>query len=110
LEKLKLRLKSEPVNRAKEISREIVEDLMGLISQHTTTSIERTVLRLFGITGADVDETPYVNIIVKQLEKKGVLETGAALYVLNACVHYHQEPKRLPSGWLKKVWTLAPFP
>jgi beta-lysine 5,6-aminomutase alpha subunit len=93
LEKLKLRLKSEPVNRAKEISKEIVEDLMDLIRENTTTSIERTVLRLFGIIGADIDDTPYVNIIVKQLMKKGVLEMGASLYVLNACVHHDEEPE-----------------
>src|SRR6056297_698148 len=68
---------------------------MDLISEHTTTSIERTVLRLFGITGADIDETPYVNIIVRQLEKKGLLETGASLYVLNACVHFDKEPEEI---------------
>jgi len=95
LEKLKLKLNSEPVKRAKEISRDIVENLMDLISEHTTTSIERTVLRLFGITGADIDETPYVNIIVRQLEKKGLLETGASLYVLNACVHFDKEPEEI---------------
>lgn len=110
MEKLKLRLKSEPVSRAKAISREIVNDLMELIGQHTTTSIERTVLRLFGITGADMDETPYVNIIVKQLEKKGVLDTGAALYVLNACVHYHQEPEQIAKRVAEEDLDLTAIP
>ena len=110
MEKLKLRLKSDPVNRAKEISGDIVENLMGLINQNTTTSIERTVLRLFGITGADIDETPYVNISVKQLEKKGALETGASIYVLNACIHFDKEPEEIAKMVAEEDFDLTSIP
>ena len=95
MEKLKLRLKKEPVERAKKLSMEIVQDIMNLIGDHTTTSIERTVLRLFGVSGADEDNTPLANIVVKELERKGVLDVGASIYLLNACVHFGKEPKEV---------------
>ncbi len=95
MERLELKLKQDLVEKAKVISKQIVDDIMYLINENTTTSIERTVLRMFGIEGADNDLTPLVNIVVKDLEEKGVLDTGAAFYVLNACVHFDKEPEEI---------------
>src|SRR5437762_1902451 len=45
----------------------IVEGVHGFIDRHTTVSIERTVLRAWGVEGADPDGVPLVNTCVGRL-------------------------------------------
>jgi len=89
---MKLKLDERLVREAKELSTKIVSRFEGMIRDHTTTSIERTVLRLLGVKGTDEEDTPLANVVVKALREKGVLDIGAAYYVLNACVERDKTP------------------
>jgi beta-lysine 5,6-aminomutase alpha subunit len=45
-----------------------------------TVSIERTVLRFFGISGAGARGVPLANLMVDKLKAAGVLNRGAAYW------------------------------
>ncbi len=69
------------VARARELAARVTEPVLGFIGRHTTVSIERTVLRLYGITGAGPRGVPLVNTLVDRLHSAKVLDRGAAWWL-----------------------------
>src|SRR5256885_15572704 len=68
------------VGHARALARAITDPVFELIRKHTTVSIERTVLRLFGISGAGARGVPLANLMVDKLKDSGVLNRGAAYW------------------------------
>jgi beta-lysine 5,6-aminomutase alpha subunit len=58
--------------------------VIELARTHTTTSVERAVLRLAGITGADPEGIPWVNRLVDVVRDQTGLADGVALPVWDA--------------------------
>jgi beta-lysine 5,6-aminomutase alpha subunit len=80
----KLGLDFTKVERARELSRKIADDVQAYVEQHTTTSIERAICRLFGINGVDEEGIPIPNIVVKQLTDNNLLNEGICRFLGNA--------------------------
>jgi len=70
----------EQIARARQLAREITDPIFDLIARNTTTSIERTVLRWFGVDGVGAMGAPLVNLMVDRLHAAGVLNRGAAYW------------------------------
>src|SRR2546430_15628192 len=68
------------VARARELARSAALGVQAFIDRHTTVSIERTVLRLLGISGAGTRGAPLANLMVDRLREAGVLAKGAAYW------------------------------
>jgi beta-lysine 5,6-aminomutase alpha subunit len=81
-----LNLDQELINRARLAAKSITGEVQKMIDEHTTTSTERTVLRLFGIDGVDENEVPLPNVVVAKIHEAGKLGRGAAYWVANAMV------------------------
>jgi beta-lysine 5,6-aminomutase alpha subunit len=62
------------------------------IDQHTTVSIERTVLRAYGVDGADPNGVPLVNACVERLRGHG-LERGVAFWLGRALARGAASPQ-----------------
>src|SRR5262250_3335323 len=75
----KLGLDPAKVAEARELARRAGEPVTRLASTRTTTSIERAVLRLAGLDGADPDGMPWVNRLVEAVRDSVGLEHGVAL-------------------------------
>jgi len=75
------------VDRARSAAERIADDIQPIIDAHTTTSIERTVLRLLGVNGVDENDVPLPNIIVDQAQAAGLLEDGIAYWIGSAMLH-----------------------
>ena len=84
---LKLHLNTENIEKARASAQKIVTDLKWLIDGFSSTTIERTILRLFGIDDATADGTPYLNIIVDILNENKMLDRGAAYHIANAIAY-----------------------
>ena len=67
--------------RARELARSAALGVQAFIDRHTTVSIERTVLRLLGISGAGARGAPLANLMVDRLQQSGVLQQGAAYWL-----------------------------
>jgi beta-lysine 5,6-aminomutase alpha subunit len=65
---------------ARQLAAEIVKPILDLVRRHTTVSIERTVLRLLGISGAGTGGVPLANAMVDRLHQARVLNRGAAYW------------------------------
>ena len=75
----KLMIDWDMVNECREIASEIVRPAQAYIDRHSTVSIERTVLRAFGIEEA-YSEMPLVNLIVDRLPKDHIRDGIAVLF------------------------------
>jgi beta-lysine 5,6-aminomutase alpha subunit len=80
----KLRLNPELVARARDLARRAGQPVVDLARSHTTVSVERAVLRLAGVTGADPDGIPWVNRLVDAVVGDAGLGHGVALPVFDA--------------------------
>ena len=80
----KLNLDRGAVLLARELARRAGEPVTQLALTHTTVSIERAVLRLGGLDGADSGGMPWVNRLTDAVRASVGLEHGVALPVWDA--------------------------
>ncbi|MEU8083930.1 lysine 5,6-aminomutase subunit alpha [Micromonospora sp. NPDC049101] len=80
----KLDLDPVLVARARELARRAGQPVVDLARSHTTVSVERAVLRLAGVTGADPDGIPWVNRLVDAVAAEVGLGHGVAVPVFDA--------------------------
>ncbi len=89
----KLNLDTTKVDQARKSARNIALDTQKFIDQYTTSAVERTVCRLFGIDGVDEFDVPLPNVVVNNI--KDNLGIGAALYIGNAILHTNLSPQEI---------------
>jgi beta-lysine 5,6-aminomutase alpha subunit len=75
-----LYLDAEQVARCRLLANQIFQQVYAFIAQHSTVSIERTVLRLFGLSGAGARGVPLCNLMVDRIKEGGGLGKGAAYW------------------------------
>ena len=80
----KLGLDPATVREARELARKAGEPITEMARTHTTVSVERAVLRLAGLRGADADGMPWVNRLTDAVKDSVGLEHGVALPVWHA--------------------------
>ncbi|BCB76060.1 D-lysine 5,6-aminomutase subunit alpha [Phytohabitans flavus] len=80
----KLGLDPTTVARARELAAEAGRPVVDLARSHTTVSVERAVLRLAGVSGADPDGIPWVNRLVDAVVADVGLGHGVAVPVFDA--------------------------
>src|SRR3954471_15728357 len=77
-------VEADKIARARDLARSAAKGVQAFIDRHTTVSIERTVLRLLGISGAGARGAPLANLMVDRLRDAGVLDRGAAYWLARA--------------------------
>jgi beta-lysine 5,6-aminomutase alpha subunit len=75
------------VDECRALAAHIAGGVQQFIDAHTTVSIERTVLRAYGIDGADPDGVPLVNAVVERALAAGTLGDGIAVTLGRAIAH-----------------------
>lgn len=83
------------VSRARNAAKKIANDIQLHIDRRTTVSVERAVLRLFGIDGANEHGVPLPNIVVDQVLKNERLGMGISYWLANAVLYYQVEPQEI---------------
>ena len=79
-----LELDPVTIRKARTLARKAGAPVVSLAKRHTTVSVERAVLRLAGLEGADVEGIPWVNRLVDVVREQVGLEHGVALPVWDA--------------------------
>lgn len=89
----KLNLDRDKIDQCRTIASKIVSPVQKYIDRHSTTSIERAVLRIFGLEDAYM-EMPHVNLIVDRMERD-YLRRGVSWWFGRALVHTGLDAKEL---------------
>jgi len=82
--KPKLELDPAVIRKARALARKAGAPVVKLARTHTTVSVERAVLRLAGLAGADHDGVPWVNHLVTAVRDEVGLEHGVTTPVFDA--------------------------
>lgn len=85
---LKLRVDDKLIARAREAAHLITGEVQGFVDKHTTTSTERAVMRLFGVSGKGPDDVPLPNLLIENIQDGGGLDKGASYWVCNAMARH----------------------
>ncbi|MDQ1695736.1 MAG: beta-lysine 5,6-aminomutase alpha subunit [Frankiaceae bacterium] len=81
---MRLQLDARVVSKARRLAERAAAPVVELARTHTTTSVERAVLRLAGLSGADAEGIPWVNRLADAVRADVGLEHGVALPVYDA--------------------------
>jgi beta-lysine 5,6-aminomutase alpha subunit len=79
-----LELDPQVVRTARRLAKKAGAPVVKLARTHTTVSVERALLRLAGLAGADAERVPWVNHLVDAVRGQVGLEHGVALPVWDA--------------------------
>ena len=71
-------LDPKQIGRLKQLAKKIADQVQKFIVKHSSFSVERTVLRLYGVDGVDSDNIPLPNRLVEILREKGRLKSGVS--------------------------------
>ena len=83
----KLNLDFKLAEEARNSAKNIAINIQEFIEQHTTVTVERTILRLIGVDGVDEIDRPLPNIVVEKLKNQGKLSLGISYFMGNAMAY-----------------------
>ena len=72
MRKSKLGLDFAQVDAAKQLAKNIANQVQEFVDAYTTVTVERTLCRLIGIDGVDENGVPLPNRVVDSILEKGV--------------------------------------
>jgi beta-lysine 5,6-aminomutase alpha subunit len=75
---VELQIDRKAIDRCRKLAAEIAAPVHAFIEQHSTVSVERSVLRLLGVDGVDSQGVPIPNRVVDAIDRQE-LGNGAAL-------------------------------
>lgn len=83
---MRIAIDQAQVARGRTLAKGVVDGMMGYIRAHSTVSIERAALRLFGVDGVDGEGVPWPNRCVDAILAAGRLAPGASHWLAGAVV------------------------
>ena len=94
-EKSKLGLDFTQVAAAKQLAKQIADQVQEFVDGYTTVTVERTLCRLIGIDGVDENGVPLPNRVVDALLEAGVLSQGVLYFMGNAILETGANPQEI---------------
>lgn len=95
MQQSKVGLDFKKVEYAKQVAKNIADDVQGFVEQYTTVAVERTICRLLGIDGVDANGVPLPNVVVDQIKENGVLGEGIVFFLGNAMIETGLQPQEI---------------
>ncbi len=95
MNKSKLGLDFAKVDEAKQLAKNIAEQVQEFVDAYTTVAVERTLCRLIGIDGVDENGVPLPNRVVDSVLEKGVLNQGVLYFIGNAILEMGRTPQEI---------------
>lgn len=106
----KLNLDRTLVTKARAAARAIAQETQEFVDRHTTETVERTVVRLFGIDGVDALGVPLANRVVEQIMEGNALGQGVARHFVNGILETGMTPQALAESVAAKETNLLELP
>ncbi|MBN2878300.1 MAG: lysine 5,6-aminomutase subunit alpha [Clostridia bacterium] len=91
----KLNIDKNKVKSCRRDASKIASKVQKFIDIHSTTAVERTLCRLFGVDGIDEYDVPLPNIVVEALADNNLLGSGAADFFARSILHTKMTPQEI---------------
>ncbi|MBU1019742.1 MAG: lysine 5,6-aminomutase subunit alpha [Firmicutes bacterium] len=106
----KLNLDKAKIKEARGFALKIANDAQQFIDQHTTVTVERTVLRLLGVDGVNEFGVPFSNIIVDHVKDTCDLGNGVSNYIASCMKSTNFSIDEIKEKIENKELNLSEFP
>ncbi|MDH3975655.1 MAG: lysine 5,6-aminomutase subunit alpha [Deltaproteobacteria bacterium] len=90
----KIKLNEKEVEYVKALAGNIADEVQQFISDYSSFSVERTVLRLYGVNGVDTYGTPLVNRVIDILRESMELSEGISRPFAAAMLHTGKDAQK----------------
>lgn len=110
MQKSKLGLDFNKVAHAKDVARNIALEVQKFVEQYSTVAVERTLCRLLGIDGVDDNTVPLPNVLVSEIQDKGVLSEGILFFLGNAIIETGKTPQEIAEAVAAGTLDLTTIP
>src|SRR5580700_5282591 len=91
----KLDLDPGVVAACRQAAKQIAEQVAERIAGRTTVSVERSIVRMLGVDGANDLEAPLPNVLVEHVHQGGGLGRGIAYWLGNAMLQTGRSPQQI---------------
>jgi beta-lysine 5,6-aminomutase alpha subunit len=88
-----IQLDQEQIKRVKEYAQKVADEINTMIYHYSTVSVERAVLRLYGVDGVDENDTPLPNRLVDMLQEESLLDSGSSHHFAAATLESGRSPQ-----------------
>ncbi|MEA4882217.1 MAG: lysine 5,6-aminomutase subunit alpha [Clostridia bacterium] len=95
MQRVRLNLDAAKIDKCRECASDIASSVMDHVRRVTTTTIERTVLRLLGMDGVDGAGVPLPNSVVDSIHRANRLGQGAASLLGRGIIATGMPPQRI---------------
>lgn len=106
----KLNLNQNQIESCRKYAAIIAQDVQTFIDLHTTTSVERSVLRLLGVDGVDDFGVPMPNRIVDDVVDNGDLSVGISVYLASALKANNFKLDDILKKYRKSKFSICQYP
>ena len=107
MRKSKLGLDFAQVDAAKQLAKNIANQVQEFVDAYTTVTVERTLCRLIGIDGVDENGVPLPNRVVDSILEKGVLNQGVLYFIGNAILETGMGPQEIAEKIAAENWDIT---
>lgn len=103
----RISLEQKQVDKVRQLAKKIADEVQSFVNENSSVSVERAILRLYGVDGVDENKTPLPNRLTEILKENGKLEEGASRHFAIALLHSKRdvqttaemiESKKIPFG------------
>ncbi|MDO9628985.1 MAG: lysine 5,6-aminomutase subunit alpha [Acholeplasmataceae bacterium] len=105
----KLNLNKETIESCRKTAKKIAADMQKMIDWHTTISVERSILRLLGIDGANEYAIPLVNILSDYIANECDISKGVCHYLSYAVKEFGLSPQEIAIAVSSKSIDLSKY-
>ena len=105
----KLNLNIETIESCRKTAKSISLDMQKMIDQHTTISVERSILRLLGIDGVNEYQVPLVNCLTDHIALSCDISKGVVHYMSYAVHELSLTPQEIALGVSSKSIDLSMY-
>lgn len=106
---MKLDLNTTRIDECRGYASAIADQVMDYVRRVTTTTIERTVLRLLGVDGVDSSGIPLPNAVIDIVHRSGMLNNGIAGIMASAVAKTGLGPQKVAEEVAAGRMNLADF-
>ena len=106
----KLNLDRELIEKSLKHAARIADSIKSFCAPRTTHSVERTILRLFGVDGVNSIGVPLPNVIIDDIVEHGDISKGVTSYICNAIIQTGFDAQHLAKRVGIKGFSLCKIP
>ena len=90
----KLGLDQKKIESARQIAKNIADEVQDFVNQYTTVAVERSLCRLLGIDGVNSNDIPLPNVVIDQIQENKSLSEGILFFLGNAILETGLNPQQ----------------